>query len=751
MTTSQTRKELSLKLLAVAIAAAFGSVHAEEPDDITALTKPTSTVAIGGGFVSGDEKDRSLFSQYNGLREHDAFFLLDFDFLRRNDATGTWMSFYGRNLGLDSRELRAQWDRQGAWKIFGEYWELTRHYPRTINTSLEGSGSTSPIVTLLPAVGTGHDLDLKIDRKRSTVGAEWWFGKNWMVEASFINEDKDGARIFGRGFTCPSGAAPSPICTPLASGVNQWAILMLPEAIDSRSQQFEAKVNYLGEKLTVQAGYWGSFYDNHNGAMTATINGNLNNPLGHPMGQDGSVPLTAGLRNILQLPTALPPDNDAHQFYVSGTYGFSPTTRATFKYAYTRAEQKDDFLSNGLTGAPPGVSNYGGRVDTNLFQAGIVSRPWSKLTLNANYRYEDREDKSPLALYNIEGTNRFVNGTYSLKKNAGKVEASYLLPGSVRGTLGVDYEQLNRGQFESPECLQLENADCIGDSIAGITALRSETRELTYRGELRRSLTEDITGWIVLSHSDRQGDSWLKPAALPATGSVPVSDQEIFNRTGAFPIIFMDRKRDKVKAQAEWSPSEKLSLQFTLENGRDDYSAPTTKGLSTTEVKTAGIDATYAINDAWKASAYYTFNEQGVNVAHSSGYIIKYRDRNETMGLNVRGRVSPKLQMGADLLWINDRNTYDQTLDGSASATNVQFFAQSGGLPDVVWRDTRLNVYGLYALQKNADVRVDVIYDKQKLDEWTWNTFVYSDNTTVTLKPDQNVTFVGVRYIYRFK
>src|SRR6185369_7145873 len=131
-------------------------------------------------------------------------------------------------------------------------------------------------------------LDLKIDRKRSTVGGEWWFGKNWMVEASFINEDKDGARIFGRGFTCPSGAAPSPICTPLASGVNQWAILMLPEAIDSRSQQFEAKVNYLGEKLTVQAGYWGSFYDNHNGAMTATINGNLNNPLGHPMGQDGS-------------------------------------------------------------------------------------------------------------------------------------------------------------------------------------------------------------------------------------------------------------------------------------------------------------------------------------------------------------------------------------------------------------------------------------------------------------------------------
>jgi predicted porin len=61
------------------------------------------------------------------------------------------------------------------------------------------------------------------------------------------------------------------------------------------------------------------------------------------------------------------------------------------------------------------------------------------------------------------------------------------------------------------------------------------------------------------------------------------------------------------------------------------------------------------------------------------------------------------------------------------------------------------NLYGLYALQKNADIRVDVIYDRQKLDEWTWNTFRYSDNTTVSLRPNQNVTFVGVRYVYRFK
>src|SRR4051812_47685389 len=105
-----------------------------------------------------------------------------------------------------------------------------------------------------------------------------------MIEAAFTNEDKNGARIFGRGFTCPSGAAPTPVCTALATGANQYALLMLPEPIDSNTRQFEAKLNYFGDKLAVTAAYYGTFYTNENGAITPTVTGNLNNPLDSPMG-----------------------------------------------------------------------------------------------------------------------------------------------------------------------------------------------------------------------------------------------------------------------------------------------------------------------------------------------------------------------------------------------------------------------------------------------------------------------------------
>ena len=744
------------KIAVLAMAAVFSLAHAADQADVPQLANPNITaVSVGAGAVSGDSNTRSLFGQYNGLRKDDAYLLLDLDFVRRDDATGTWTIFEGRDLGLDTREVRFLQQRQGDWKFYGEYSGLVRYYPRTINTSLQGAGTTTPTVTLLPVIGTGSNLDLKTERKAVSLGGEKWITPNLMFEATFKNEDKDGARIFGKGFTCPSGAAPTPVCTALAAGANQWALLLLPEPINSTTRQFEAKLNYIGDKFAVTAGYYGSFYNNDNGSLSPTVMGNLNNPLGHPMGTDGSVPLTAGLRNILQLPMALPPDNQAHQFYLSGNYAFTPTTRGTFKFAYTHATQHDNFASNGFADGPAGVNDYGGVVNTTLAQLGLTARPMPKLSLSANLRYEDRKDESPLALYNVEGVNRFTNGTYSLKKTSGKLEGSYQLPANLRGTVGIDYEALDRGQLSSPECIDLGDGNCQGDSVAGISGLRAKTHETSYRAELRRAMSETFSGAISYVHSDRDGSSWLKPNALPATGVTPVSDEAIFNRTAIFPFIFMDRKRDKVKLSADWSPMDRLSLQFMAEDGKDKYSAPTTKGLRDTAMRLYGVDVSYAVSEAWKLSAYYTYSEQTIHVSHSTGYIADLEDRNSTAGIGVAGKPMERIDVGADLLYISDRNIYAQTADQLASATNVAFLAQSGGLPDVTFRDLRLKLFGKYALQKNADIRVDLVHDRSRLNEWTWGfngvPFAFSDNTTVGLNPNQNVTFVGVRYVYRWQ
>ena len=68
---------------------------------------------------------------------------------------------------------------------------------------------------------------------------------------------------------------------------------------------------------------------------------------------------------------------------------------------------------------------------------------------------------------------------------------------------------------------------------------------------------------------------------------------------------------------------------------------------------------------------------------------------------------------------------------------------------------TSLKLFGKYALKKNADIRVDLVHQSVKFDEWTWRyngtPFAYSDNTTVSMQQNQRVTFLGASYVYKFR
>jgi MtrB/PioB family decaheme-associated outer membrane protein len=740
----------SKNLLVLALLAALSPAQAEE-ESIAQLIKPESSISIGLGATSGDKEDKALFGVYNGMRRDNYHGLLDIDAVQRDDATGTWTTLEGRHLGLDDRELHFSQERQGDWKYFVDYNQLVRYNQRTINTGMTGAGTTAPVITLLGAPGTGTNIDLNIKRESVGLGVEKWLTPSLQFEANAKNEDKKGARVFGKGFACSATWVTNGSCV----AATQWAMLMLPEPIDSTTRQFEAKLNFSSDKLMLSGGYYGSFYTNAYGNLRPIVPATLNYPMGT------AVTLDTGLQNVLGMPMALPPDNQAHQFYVDGNYAFTPTTRMTFKYAFTRATQNDNFLDSGLTGAPAGRTDLGGKLDTHLAQLGLTTRPMPKLSVNANLRYEERNDKTPQALYSVEGTEQFANSKYSLKKLAGKLEGSYQLPDNYRATLGVDYEMYDRGNFTSPGCAAYDAAgDCLNDSIAGVSGLRAETRETGYRAELRRAMSETLTGAVSYLTSQRTGSTWLKPLSLPATGVVAQSDSVIYGSTGRneFPMIFMDRTRDKVKVSADWATTERLTLQFVVENAKDWYSGPTTKGLRDSGSFFYSVDAALALSDAWKLTGYWSQGDQELHVDHSNGYMMVIRNLTTTLGMGATGKLSSKFEVGGDLAYLNDSTQYNQGLDANATAANKTFYNSSGfyGLPEVTYSEIRLKFFGKYAVQKNADIRVDLVHQRAKLEEWTWgandsNPFLYSDNTTITIKPEQRVTFIGARYIYKWQ
>lgn len=736
MNTSKHQFGFSQKVMVLAILAAFGPVRAE--DGIAEFTKPDSSISVGVGAVSGDSKDRALFGQYNGLRKHDYYGLVDIDLVKRDDETGTWTILQGRNLGLETREVRFGQQKQGDWKYSAEYSELVRNYQNTINTGMVGAGTATPTIVSLGAQGTGTDIDLQTKRKSASLGFEKWITQNLQFEANFKNEDKDGARLFGRGLDC--AVQPNAFnhigCSSAAGG-----LLLLPEPIDSTTKQIETKLNFSGEKFLVSAAYYGSFYDNANGSLRPTVSGNLFNPNGTTL--NTAVAPGSQLAGYLQQPLALAPDNQAHQFSLTGNYAFTSSTHATFKYAYTHATQNEDFASMGLTGGPAGVTNLGGRLDTTVAQVGVTSRPIQKLSLLANVRYEDRDNKTPVDFYSP--TAGKTNGQNSLKKLASKVEASYQLARDYRGTIGVDYETVDFGLPESTAV------------VGGLNLMREKTQETAYRAELRRNLSETLTGAISYIRSDRKGSDWLN--ALATGGTSVVTDAQaaaLADGRPVTPVMFMDRTRDKVKLSADWAPTERLSVQFVVEDGKDTYDSPHAslfKGLGETGAKLYGVDANFALSDVWSLNGYWNQSNQSQNVNHAL-YVATLESRSTDIGLGLTGKVSSKVEVGGNLSYSDEKSGYAQGTFGVVNAANQSILNQ-GGLPDTSYRVTSLKLFSKYALDKNAGLRFDLIHQRAKWNDWAWGyngvPFFISDNTTVSSQQNQNVTFIGVRYLYQFQ
>lgn len=729
--------------LALALLAAFAPAQAD--DEIAQYITPESSVRAGIAGVSGDSAERALFGQYNGMRRNDVYGLLDFEYVKRDEDTGTWTILQGQDLGTDSRELRFMQQRQGNWMVSADYSELERVYPRTINTGMIGAGTPMPVVTRLSAQGAGTDLDLKTKRRAGRASAEKWITPRLQLEASIKSEDKDGARIFGRGFNCSAsfGCVNGGGTSPVGAG----AILLLPEPIKSTTRQVDLRLNYSTDRLFLSGAYYGSFFNNDYGSLMPSFAGLLYNPNGSNLN-----PAVVGGNNLasadrlMGAPMALPPDNHAHQLSLLGNYAFTPSTRATFRYAYTRATQNENFASMGLPVAPAGVTDLGGRINSTQAQAGLTARPFARLSLLANVRYDDKDDRTPLALYSP--TLNRTQSDSSLRKLAGKLEASYRISDSYRATLGADYDMVNHGVPASTYI------------PGGLTLMREETRESGYRAELRRSMSDTVNGTISYTRSRRDGSGWLRAVV----GTPLVSDAEaaaLANNRPVTPVMFMDRTREKVKLAADWSPSERFSLQVYAEDAEDQYDAPSNgvrKGLDETGAQLYGIDAALVLSDAWKVNAYASVGDQSQNINHSL-YLAQLSSKSDAAGVGVLGKLFGKVDVGADLSYLNDRNGYRQAVETTANsaaaiATNTAFLAATGGLPDVTYRATTLKLFGKYPLSRKASLRVDVVHMRAKLNEWTWGyggvPFFYSDYSTVSMLQNQEVTMAGVTYVYQF-
>ena len=670
-----------LATLAAALMAIYSPGYAQTTDEVTELITPSSTISLG---ISSLDAGAPRFGQYTGVRSVGAMGNLDVDIVTRDEATGTWFKATGNNLGQDNRDMRISHERQGDWAYYLDYSQTPRYEPYTVKSSATGIGSANLGVAGSAAL-VEVPVQLKTTREMIGLGYSKQLGRGFDVQVKLRNEEKNGMRLFARGTT---GGA----------GLFQFT----PEPIHSATTQLETLVGYSGERLQLSAGYYGTAYDNRNTALLVST-------------------MSAGAAGLAGFtPIGLPPDNQSHQFSLAGGYDFTKTTHGTFKVAYSQATQKDAFVAQAL----PGNTDFGGRVDTTLVQMGVTSRPIAKLSLLANLRYEDRDDKTPVLLYNnlAIATSTFdgANEPRSIKTTAGKLEASYQLPMQYRLTGGVDYEE------------KLRNT-----SRVRIVSYREKVQETSGRLELKHTMSDTVTGAVAVIQSDRRGTGFVNTVLNNGTaGSNLIA-----------PINLADRTRNKTRVSLNWTPSDAWSFQFMADEARDDYDQRTAAafGIREGEAKNYAIDASYAITDAWQATAWTSTadyrSKQATQTSTAQPWAANLTNVTNAYGLGLRGKVSSRMEFGGDISRSIIRDEYQQVaLAGAAIAS----------LPDISTQLSSIKLFGTYAVDKRSTLRIDYVYDRYESNDWTWSTFTYTDGTTVRQSPNQEVNFVGLSYHYKF-
>lgn len=697
---NNTKHTFVLSALAAALLALYGPAMAADDPELAEIATPSSSISVGAGVWSDD---RAQGGKFDGMADEGGYLLLDLDLVKRDDATGTWQTLTVRDMGLDTRELRAEYQQQGNQGVAIEYNRKVRGAPYTINTGVTGIGTdtqTVPSPSIVPGTGTNY----RFSTEREKIGLDFfkYLTPSLNLKVNFTNEDKNGNRHWRVG------------------GQPEFAAL----PVDWNMRFLDGSLNYTGDQLQLSGGYSGSWFENANDLLTVT---------------------RAGTPYYLSMPL----DSQAHQAFLSGSYRFTPTTQGTFKLSYTHATQDEHLPTSDIPGLalPGGPSSLDGEINTTLVMLGLTSRPMPKLNVVANLRYHNVEDETPAWLVvdgdgNPATTADNVHSTpLSYETLSGKVEGNYNLAEGYNLIAGVDYSQQDRTVPVYDE--------------ERYVPFRADMDETTYRVQLRKSLSETLNGSLAFLHSKRDGSEYHH--AHHSFGTIN-------------PINISDRDRNKWRFTMDWTPIERLGLQFNFEDSQDDYGSANEYGLSDGNARLFAVDADYAINDNWRLTAWLSHDDTEANQFNGrwdrTTEVLEVerrsnlKDTGNSVGFGIRGQASAKVKVGADLQWTRTKSQYNDTvIPAGLGDPDTGYPTGISPLDDIKNTMTRINLFVEYALKKNADLRVDLIHERWKTDDWTWQfsdgtpfTFGTSnDGTTIYTDPKQNSTFLGVRYSYKFQ
>ena len=388
-------------------------------------TNYEATADIGGAYV---DESSAKFGDYTGLDDEGGYVLADAEG-RYASESGYTLNYELTDLGLDSRAIRLEGGRQGAYD-FGLFYDRVPHYIwDTTQTPFRNvgsqqlnlpsnwvfGGSTSGMTSLDADL---HDVDVGFNRDRYGAVGRYFWGENLVFAVDFRRDERSGIRSqFGA-----IGGTSTQLLKPIDDATDRWS----------------ATVRYRTDRWFAEFGYFGSFYDTKAPWLR------WENPFATaiPGTEDGRM--------------ALSPDNDYNEFALTaGMHGLPGNTTLSFTAATGKGTQDASFLPYTInpdigTQALP-MANLHGDVAVTRADFTITSRPLAKLRMRGSVTYDERENDSKQAAFDsMVYTDSFpmtgdpVNPVYGYERFRVLGSADYAIFDQLSAGLGGEYRELKR-------------------------------------------------------------------------------------------------------------------------------------------------------------------------------------------------------------------------------------------------------------------------------------------------------------------
>lgn len=645
-------------------------VPAEEEESLSAdgeplvpvdfLSKPVvNTIELGIGYVSDDAYK---FGRYNGMQTKGVFVVGDIK-AREFYEDGRFWSIRGTNLGLESRYLRVEGGSQGSYKVFLEYDELPSYKDNTVKTPFTGIGGDN--LTLPPGFDIDTNLDaslnsfeLKTKRERIGVGASFLPEDQWQFDVDFSHENKNGVDA--------TGAA-------IATGSNQIVAntrtSLLPEPIDYDTDIVNTTLSYVSDSGQLDLSYQASLFNNNHDSLT------WQDPF-NPASSAGSM--------------SLAPDNEFHQLSLTGGYFLPYKSHLTGLLSVGRMTQNQNFqpytINPSASSSALPRNSLDGEVWLTTAQLKLSSRPINSLRLNAELRYNERDNNTPVETYNYvvldsdSFTRSATNRPYSYKNYRINLDSNYRFNAitSLRG--GYKYDEMKR----------------------------------SYTDAERKRTTEDtlFAKWKVKAHS-------TVDIALSAEASKRVGSN--YNtQPGENPAMrkfnLADRDRTKVGASIDYMATDKLFLSARADYNKDNYKKSTI-GLTSANQPVYTVDFSYQPRHNISTYGYYTYekirsSQANANVTPSSttDWEADFDDTFNTVGLGTKLTGLGKWDVGADIMYSKSRGEIEMQ-DIFNPGTEDQY-------PDTKTALTSIKLWTSYKFSKQLTYKLGYRFEKYSADNW---------------------------------